>query len=122
MRHRSIYVRSAAAAVLLSIASGCVVTQFGNDQVPDVNVNVTELKDEDVVGIPAAIDSIVGAFLAQPGAPPGCAVGIMIENEVAFVKGYGLATIGSAVPFTEGTPSVVGTGDEIRSAVVLFRT
>ena len=112
---------AAAGIGALLFTSGCVVTQFGNDQVPDINVNATELKDEQYTGsMPAAVDTIVAAFLSQPGAPPGCAVGIMIDNEVAHVKGYGLSDFGPTL-FTHARPSVVGSISKTWTALAVLR-
>ena len=85
---RSSRVPSAAACLaLVSTVMGCAPLQYGNDQVPDINVNVTALKDDQFGGMPAAVDAIVAAYLAAPGAPPGCAVGIMQNNAIAHLKG-----------------------------------
>lgn len=58
------------ALALLVTVVGCPPQQYGNDQVPDVNINFTGQKDDQFVGMPTAVDAIVAAYLAAPGAPP----------------------------------------------------
>lgn len=110
------------AGLLLALGgAGCVPHQSGSDQVPDINHAVTALKDNPSVGMPAAVDALIAAYLAGPGAPPGCAVGIMQNNTVAYLKGYGLADIENNRPFTHATPAVVGSVSKTWTALAVLR-
>lgn len=109
------------ALLLLPQIIACAPRQFGSDQVPDVNVAVTALKDEASAGMPASVDQVMSAFLAQDGSPPGCAVGIMEDDELAYVKGYGFADLASHTPFTHATPAVVGSISKTWTALAVLR-
>jgi len=110
-----------AGLALISTVLGCAPLQYGNDQVPDINVNFTALKDSQFGAMPATVDAIVAAYLAAPGAPPGCAVGIMQNNAITHLKGYGLSDVISGDAFTRGTPSVVGSVSKTWTALAVLR-
>jgi hypothetical protein len=59
--------------------------------------------------------------LARPGAPPGLAVGIMRDNAVRHLKGYGLADRERNRPFTHATLSVVGSVSKTWTALAVLR-
>lgn len=110
-----------AALVLTGQLVACAPRQTGVDQVPDINVAVTELKDAAVPGLPANVDLIVNDFLALPGGPPGCAVGVMENNQISGLEGYGLADISEMRPFTPATPSGVGSISKTLTALAVLR-
>lgn len=111
----------ASAALAALWLTGCVPLQTGNNQVPDINHAVTAAKDNPLTGMPPAVDALVAAYLAGPGAPPGCAVGIMQNNAVAFLKGYGLADRENGIPFTVATPSVIASVSKTWTALATLR-
>src|SRR5262245_56094117 len=94
-------------ALALGVA-GCVPLQTGTNQCPELNHTITVVKDGGFGSMPAAVDLVVEAYLSAAGAPPGCAVGIMQNNQVAFLKGYGVADLDADLPFTHTNASVVG--------------
>lgn len=106
---------------LLGAVVGCAPLQYGSDQVPEINVSWTEAKHNQFVGMPAGVDAIVGAYLGEPGAPPGCAIGIMENNAISHLKGYGFADLGTSRPFTHATPSVVGSVSKTWTALAALR-
>ncbi len=109
-----------ALAVIFTI--GCAPPQqAGSDQVPDYNILYTGEKDKSKVGMPSEVDAIIDTFLSQEGASPGLAIGIMIDNEIAYLKGYGVADLASSTPFTHETPSVVGSISKTWTALTILR-
>jgi CubicO group peptidase (beta-lactamase class C family) len=108
-------------ALLILGLTGCVPHQTGTNQCPDINHAVTGLKDNPFTGMPSEVDTLIAAYLAAPGAPPGCAVGIMQNNSVAFLKGYGLADLENNKPFTVATPSVLASVSKTWTALAVLR-
>jgi CubicO group peptidase (beta-lactamase class C family) len=108
-------------ALLMAALAGCVPHQSGADQCPDINHAVTALKDSPSTGMPPEVDVLIAAYLAGSGAPPGCAVGIMQNNSVAFLKGYGLADRENNRPFTVATPSVLASVSKTWTALAVLR-
>ena len=78
------------------------------DQCPDYNIFYTAVVDEQYNGNCQEIDQIINAFMGQNGAPNGMAIGIVSNNQIYYLKGYGLANVDENIPFTYATPSVVG--------------
>lgn len=112
----------AACALTLALGSiGCAPRQAGVDQIPDVNVAITELKDADVPGLQDEVDLIVNDYLAMPGGAPGCAVGVMKNNQMAGLEGYGVADIAGARPMTTATPSAIGSVSKTFTALGILR-
>lgn len=110
------------AAVLPMIwLAGCVPHQSGSNQCPEINHGLTASKDGPFTGMPPEVDALVAAYLNGPGAPPGCAVGIMQNNSVAFLKGYGLADRENGVPFTVETASVLASVSKTWTALAVLR-
>lgn len=85
-----------------------VPTSDSRDQCPDFNVFYTAVIDEQFNGNCEEIDRIVNAYMSQNGAPNGMAVGIVKNNQIYYLKGYGFANVAEKTPFTYATPSVVG--------------
>lgn len=107
------------AAALQSIA--CAPRQTGVDQLPDVNYNVTSLKDANVPGLPANIDQVVLDHLATPGTAPGCAIGVMQNDQLAGLEAYGFADDDLNLPMTVDTPSAVGSVSKTYTALGILR-
>jgi CubicO group peptidase (beta-lactamase class C family) len=113
-------------AILLT-AAGCAPSQWGSNQVPNVNANITEPKDAGSLPMPPDVDVVMANFLAATGdfsgkkKIPGCAIGIMEDNEVTRLKGYGLADVGANRPFTYFTPSVIGSVSKTWTALAALR-
>ncbi|MBX3747733.1 MAG: serine hydrolase [Verrucomicrobiae bacterium] len=107
-------------AVLAGLA-GCAPRQTGPDQYPNANQLVTDWKDTQWMGMPAGVDVVVSNYLARSGAPPGVAVGIMENNAIRHLKGYGLADRERNHPFTHATMSMVGSVSKTLTALGLLR-
>ncbi len=118
--------RVAGLATLLA-AAGCAPSQWGSNQVPEVNANITEPKDAGSLPMPPDVDVVMANFLAATGdfstkkEIPGCAIGIMEDDEVTRLKGYGLADVGTNRPFTYFTPSAVGSVSKTWTALAALR-
>jgi hypothetical protein len=87
-----------ALAIALSIATGCgqAPVQTGPDHVPDSNIAISAAKDGkfNTMAWPL-VDAIMIDWLDGPFAP-GCAVGVSVNDEVVYLKGYGRAKMGIA--------------------------
>ena len=118
-----------AAAVLLSTltAVACAPNQdaMSNDQCPDVNYSVTELKDAAQLGTNDDIDNAV--ISRMQGKFPGCAVGIVDQGEIVYLKGYGVADFNvKANPFddddfTVNTVAGIGSVSKVLTAIATMR-
>lgn len=113
-------------AALLGLTA-CAPRQFGADQCPDINVNVTGALDAQHVGNDPAIDAIMNDFVAASPDVPGCALGVMKNNAIFYLKGYGdadlgdLAVGGDEIPWDVDTPSVVGSISKTLTALAILR-
>lgn len=108
----------------LVLATGCakLPVQTGNDQIPDVNVEIARAKDgkfetmawplvDDVM-----IDWLDGAYA------PGCAVGVALDDELVYLHGYGRAVLGlSAEDWGVGTMGAVGSVSKTFTALAAMR-
>lgn len=113
---------AAVAVVTLAFQSiACAPRQTGVDQLPDVNYNVTSLKDANVPGLPANVDQVVLNHLATPGSAPGCAIGVMQNDQLAGLEGYGFADLANQRPMTTDTPSAVGSVSKTFTALGILR-
>ena len=109
------------------LAVGCAPTQdpLIADQCPDVNYSVTELKDAGQVGTNAQIDNEVVSRMQ--GKFPGCAVGIVDQGEIVYLKGYGVADFNvKADPwdddlFTVNTVAGIGSVSKTLTAAATMR-
>ena len=105
----------------------CTPTQEvggGGEECRDSNVNLVAAADQQYTApIPQtpAIDAIMNVYLAQPDAPPGCAVGVVSGNEVRFLKGYGLADAATGTPYTHATMQGVGSVSKTITALAILK-
>lgn len=89
------------------------------------NVSLTAEKDQAHTGTHALVDPLMEDFLATRQIP-GAAVGIVVDDQIAYLGAYGLARVGAAhatggnEPFTIGTPSAVGSVSKTVSALALL--
>lgn len=102
----------------LALLTGCFGAPqlVGTDQVPDANLGWTELKDAkfETVTMPEVDELMEQLLIDQEN--PGCAVGIVEDGEVVYLRGYGEAVVDldpndgvdSSVPWTVGTTAPVG--------------
>lgn len=84
------------------------------------HVMVTALKDEAHAGSLPAVDALMEAFLEAANVP-GAAVGIVVNDELAHLRAYGVADLDSGRPFTIGTPSPVGSISKSITALAMLR-
>ena len=101
--------RATALIGLLGLVA-CVPSQnpADPDEAPDINYEATSLKDSQFVGSIPAIDSEVLSRMA--GRFPGCAIGIVANGEVKYVKTYGFADTNPMAPIPFGKAHVSGIG------------
>ncbi len=95
LRSRKHYLTTAiAAATTLLVGCGQAPTQFGADHVPDSNIALSAAKDGkfNTLAWPM-VDSLMVNWLDGATAP-GCAVGVTIDDQVTYLKGYGRARLG----------------------------
>lgn len=110
------------AVVTLAFQSiACAPRQTGVDQLPDVNYNVTSLKDANVPGLPANVDQVVLNHLAPPGSAPGCAIGVMQNNQLAGLEAYGYADLANQRAMTTDTPAPIGSVAKTFTALGVLR-
>lgn len=91
------------------------------DQCADFNIFYTAAVDLQYTGNCSAIDDIVNAYLENENAPHGCAVGIVVNNGIYYLKGYGKADLGTNRNFTYATPSPVGSISKTLTALGILK-
>jgi CubicO group peptidase (beta-lactamase class C family) len=131
MRFSLLYAATAAALTLG--LSACAPVDNGADQCSDVNVNLIEVKDAKYVNLPEAegglspakiaqIDTLVEDYMtATPVDIAGCAIGITRNDQIALLRGYGLADVQTDRPFTFATPSAIGSISKTLTALAALR-
>ncbi|MFO1053462.1 MAG: serine hydrolase domain-containing protein [Planctomycetota bacterium] len=72
------------------------------DQCPDVNYNLTVIKDAQYVASSAAVDAEVTSRM--PGKFPGVAVAVVKNGAIVYLKGYGVADENSPLTTLDDTP------------------
>lgn len=90
----------------------------------DANVNLVALTDEKFTApVPEAEDikQIMTAYLAPTNAPPGCAVGVVVNNKVYYLQGYGQADVASSTPYTHATMQGVGSISKTITALAVLK-
>lgn len=114
-------------AILSLAVLGCSPSQEGNDQCPEFNVNLTGFKDSVHEGATIAeVDALISAYMSTSWIP-GCAVGIVKDNQIYYLKAYGSADLGDVnnlgdeVPFTISTPSSLGSISKTITALAVLR-
>ena len=92
-RQRVLCVALGAATAIL-VGCGQAPVQVGPDHVPDSNIALSAAKDGKY-GTMAwpLVDSIMVGWLDGASAP-GCAVGVSLDDQVVYLKGYGRARLG----------------------------
>ena len=91
------------------------------DQCPDFNVAFTNAIDEQYTGFSSELDGVLEDFMQQTPKPPGCALGIVYNNEIYYLKGLGLADIASETEYTYATMQGVGSISKTLTALGIFR-
>jgi CubicO group peptidase (beta-lactamase class C family) len=111
-----------AGALLLLAGCGQAPVQSGNDHVPDINVEIAQAKDgKFATQAWPLVDEVMIGWLDGPFAP-GCAVGVAIDDEVVYLKGYGRAVLGlAAEDWTVGTMGAVGSVSKTFTALAAMR-
>ena len=95
--------------IMSSCSPPAVQTSETGDQCPDFNIIYTTEVDEPYSFSCSPIENIVQNFLDEPNnSTNGVAVGIVRNNEIYYLKGFGLANVEENIPFTYATPSGVG--------------
>lgn len=95
------------------------------DQAPDVNYDLTAIKDQKYVGAIPQIDAYVQAQMA--GKFPGCAIGIVHQGQIAYLRAYGVADFQVAanpfddVPFTKRTVASIGSVSKVATAIAVMK-
>ena len=84
------------------------------------HVMVTALKDAAHAGAMPAVDALMQAFLVEARVP-GAAVGIVVNDQITYLQGYGVADLDSGRAFTVGTPSAVGSISKSITALAALR-
>jgi CubicO group peptidase (beta-lactamase class C family) len=122
--HRIPTSRAGAAAVCAAIAA--LTTACAPSQKPcsPFNIGLAQLKDQGVVGTIPEVDQLMNNFLSNPADPvPGAAIGIIQNNQIVYLKGYGSADLGNLLvngdekPFTTGTMSRLGSISKTLTAI-----
>ena len=108
-------------SLLLSLAA-CAPEQSGTDQVADLNYTLTASADEalDDISYPeadAAMDDLVGPSKFANG----CALGLVMDGRVVYLKGYGLANEEAGIEWDVHTASAVGSVSKTFTALALLR-
>jgi len=91
------------------------------DQAPDVNYELTALKNDQFIGSIPAIDAIAEAKIGNT--IHGGAIAIVCNGKVVYMKGYGNAHIdpdGSA-PFTKNTVGAIGSVSKTLTAMAIMK-
>jgi len=91
------------------------------------NVSNTAFLDSAYIGSLPEIDQLVQDWLKEQEVP-GAGVGVVTNNAVSYLKGYGFARLGNAggpdqdhTPWTVGTPSMVGSISKTITALGILR-
>ena len=89
----------------------------------DFNINLTAFKDQQHVGSIYAVDQKIQQF-REDNNVVGCALGIVCDNRIHYLKGYGLARQGGTsgnLPFGVGTSASVGSISKTLTALGILR-
>lgn len=110
----------------LTIGCGSPPTLTGTDQVPDNNVVLTETKDSRFREVTwPEVDNYITQNLATSPNQPGCAVGISRGDEIVYLRGYGLARLGTnthpSVPWGVETVGLVGSVSKTFTAAAVMK-
>lgn len=122
---RPIRLAAALCAALGVVACAPKQDPLDPDQAPDINYNVTALKDAKHVGSIQVIDDEVLTRMA--GTFPGCAIAIVDGGQIAYMKGYGVADFRQkANPFdddlmSKDTVGGIGSVSKILTSVAVMR-
>ncbi|MEM7249481.1 MAG: serine hydrolase domain-containing protein, partial [Acidobacteriota bacterium] len=130
MRAHRVLTTSALTVLALSLGA-CSPRQTGLNQCPPININLTELKDATVAPnddpeLLDEIDGLVADFLTQTHAP-GCAVGVMKDDQVYYLQTYGHSDMRDPfdptddVDWTLGTTSALASISKTLTALAIFR-
>lgn len=116
----------ATASALTIALAGCVPRQEAAPQEEcfDANVNLVDLGDQQfTMASPGTdvIDQIMEDYLAGNNASPGCAVGVVVGNEVRYLQGYGEADRALGTPYTHSTMQGVGSVSKTITALAIMQ-
>lgn len=108
--------------VLVLALSACAPDQSGPDQVKDINYTLTASADEalDNVSYPEA-DSVMEALVGPNKFANGCALGLVMNGQVVYLKGYGFANQEAGIHWDVNTASAVGSVSKTFTALALLR-
>lgn len=111
-------------SLAIAALSGCgqPPVQTGSDHVPDYNVAIAAAKDGKYATLtwPLA-DNVIRDRLDGPFAP-GCALGVSIDDEIVYLKGYGRSKLGlSAEDWSVSTMGAVGSVSKTFTALAAMR-
>ncbi len=93
---RSAHMAAATTLLAALLGAGCRAPEFsGPDQVADINVATTALKDNRFESMSwTDLDAaIIDALVPNPDTEPGCAVGVVRDGEIIYLQGYGYAQL-----------------------------
>ncbi len=131
MRFSLLY--SATVVALAAGLSACAPVDTGANQCSDVNVGLVEVKDAKYINLPqnegglsaakiAQIDALMQDYMAAtPVDIAGCGIGITRGDQIALLRGYGLADVASDRPFTVATPAAIGSISKTLTALAALR-
>lgn len=79
------------ATMFLFGAFGCAPTQSGTNQVSDINYLLTADKDRHFSSRFRADEAMKGLVEGQKKVANGCALGLVRDGRIIYVRGYGFA-------------------------------
>jgi CubicO group peptidase (beta-lactamase class C family) len=102
--------------------SACAPETSGPDQAKDINYTLTASADEalDDVAYPKA-DEAMEALVGPNKLANGCALGLVMNGQVVYLKGYGLANEQAGIPWDVNTASAVGSVSKTFTALAILR-
>jgi CubicO group peptidase (beta-lactamase class C family) len=126
-RHLTSPTIRAAATVFGLCVAACAPRQdpFHPDQAPDVNYDLTAIKDQKYLGAIPAIDDFVQAEML--GKFPGCTIGVVHQGQIAYLRAYGIADFRiqgnpfDDVPFTRQTVCGIGSVSKVATAIAVMK-
>ena len=115
------HLRVSAISVACLALFGCQPETEGPDQCRDENYALSALLSE-VSAEPSysELDGTIRDLMRVRGLP-GCSIGVVDENDIVYVKGYGNANISEALPFEATTPSAIGSVSKTLTALAMLK-
>lgn len=113
-----------ALGALTTVLAGCgqAPTQSGPNHVPDGNIALSAAKDGKYATMAwPLVDTLMVSWLDGAFAP-GCAVGVSLDDQVVYLKGYGRARLGiDAQDWSVSTMGAIGSVSKTFTALAAMR-